>query len=47
MPENTGFFVAAYVACAVVLGGYAVSLWRRSQAVRERLLKSAESKRAR
>ena len=31
MPDNGGFMVAAYVVTAVVLGGYAVSLWRRGR----------------
>lgn len=31
MPDNAGFMVAAYVVTAVVLGGYAVSLWRRGR----------------
>ncbi len=31
MPDNGGFMVAAYVVTAVVLGSYAVSLWRRGR----------------
>lgn len=31
MPDNGGFMVAAYVVTAVVLGSYAVSLWRRGK----------------
>ena len=31
MPHNTGFMVAAYVVTAVILLGYAVTLYRRSR----------------
>lgn len=31
MPDNGGFMIAAYVVTAVVLAGYAVSLWRRGR----------------
>ncbi|HWB39978.1 MAG TPA: hypothetical protein VG500_01905 [Gemmatimonadales bacterium] len=35
-PENAGYMVAAYVVTAVILGGYAASLWVRARrAVRE------------
>jgi hypothetical protein len=30
-PDNGGYMVAAYVATAVILGGYVVVLWRRSR----------------
>lgn len=30
MPENGGYMVAAYIAAAVILVAYAVSLYRRS-----------------
>jgi hypothetical protein len=30
-PENGGYMVAAYVVTAVILAGYAVSLWRRAR----------------
>ena len=29
-PSNAGYMVVAYVITAVILGGYAVSLWRRA-----------------
>lgn len=31
MPQNAGYMIAAYVVTAVILGGYALSLWRRSR----------------
>jgi hypothetical protein len=31
MPNNAGYMVAAYIAAAVILAGYALSLWRRSR----------------
>ena len=37
MPENAGFFQAAYAAAAVIYGGYIVSLWWRGRRTRERL----------
>jgi hypothetical protein len=30
-PENGGFMIAAYVVTAAILGGYALSLWRRAR----------------
>jgi hypothetical protein len=30
-PENSGYMIAAYVVTAVILGGYAVSLWMRAR----------------
>ncbi len=30
-PDNGGYMVAAYVVTAVILVGYAVSLWRRAK----------------
>ncbi len=30
---NAGFMIAAYVVTAVILGGYAVSLWIRARKV--------------
>jgi hypothetical protein len=30
-PDNAGYMVAAYVVTAVILGGYAVGLWRRAK----------------
>ena len=29
-PVNGGYMIAAYVLVAVVLGGYAIALWRRA-----------------
>lgn len=31
VPQNAGFMVAAYVTAAVILLGYALSLYRRSR----------------
>jgi hypothetical protein len=31
MPQNAGYMVAAYVVTAVILVGYAVTLWRRGR----------------
>ncbi len=31
MPDNSGYMMAAYVVVAVVVVGYAWSLWRRSR----------------
>lgn len=31
VPSNAPYMVAAYVIVCVVLGGYAVSLWRRGR----------------
>ncbi len=31
LPQNAGYMVAAYVVTAVILVGYAVSLWTRSR----------------
>jgi hypothetical protein len=31
IPQNAGYMVAAYVVVAVVLLGYALSLWRRGR----------------
>jgi hypothetical protein len=30
-PQNAGYMIAAYIIVAVVVFGYAVSLWRRSR----------------
>ena len=30
-PDNAGYMIAAYVVAAVILAGYAVSLWRRAR----------------
>ncbi len=30
VPQNTGYMVAAYIMTAVILGGYALSLYRRT-----------------
>lgn len=37
MPETGAYYVAAYVAVALLYGGYAVSLWVRARRVRQRL----------
>ncbi len=31
MPDNYGFFIAAYVIAGVLIGGYVASLWWRSR----------------
>jgi hypothetical protein len=31
LPQNGAYMVAAYIVTAVILVGYAVSLWRRSR----------------
>jgi hypothetical protein len=31
MPQNAGYMVAAYVVTAVILMGYALTLWRRGR----------------
>ena len=36
MPENSGYFIAAYVVVAVVLGVYVLSLASRARSVRSR-----------
>lgn len=33
MPDNAGYYHAAYVAAAVIYGGYALSLWWRTRAL--------------
>ena len=37
MPDNFAYYHAAYVAVALVYGGYAASLWLRTRRVREGL----------
>jgi hypothetical protein len=37
MPDNAGYFQAAYAAAAIVYLGYAASIWWRSNKVRARL----------
>jgi hypothetical protein len=36
MPQNAGYYHAAYIIVAVVYGAYALSLWLRLRAVRRR-----------
>lgn len=31
MPNNGGYAIAAYIVAAVIVLGYAMSLWRRSK----------------
>ena len=31
LPQNAGYMVAAYVVTALILGGYALHLWRRAR----------------
>jgi hypothetical protein len=35
-PENAGYFHAAYIAAAVIYGGYIGLLWARAKALRDR-----------
>jgi hypothetical protein len=35
-PDNGGYMVAAYIVTAVILGGYAVGLWRRAKKAEKR-----------
>lgn len=36
-PDTSRYFVAAYVAAAVIYAAYALSLWRRARRVKRRL----------
>jgi hypothetical protein len=36
IPDNAAYFHAAYIAAAVIYGGYIVVLWSRARALRER-----------
>jgi hypothetical protein len=36
-PDNAGYFHAAYIAAAVIYGGYIAVLWSRARALRARL----------
>jgi hypothetical protein len=35
-PDNAAYFHAAYIAAAIIYGGYIVLLWERAQALRRR-----------
>jgi hypothetical protein len=35
-PDNAAYYHAAYVAAAVIIAGYLVSLWRRERQLRGR-----------
>jgi hypothetical protein len=35
-PDNAGYFHAAYIAAAIIYGGYVAALWARARALRER-----------
>ena len=35
-PDNAAYFHAAYIAAAVIYGGYIAVLWSRARALRER-----------
>jgi hypothetical protein len=37
MPDTSAYYHAAYLAAAVLYGGYVLSLWIRARGVRERL----------
>ena len=37
MPDTSAYYHAAYLAAAVLYGGYLLSLWIRARGVRERL----------
>ena len=36
-PDNARYFHAAYIAAAVIYGGYVAVLWARARALRERV----------
>ncbi len=36
MPQNSGYMIASYVAVAVILGGYVLSLIARARAIARR-----------
>ena len=36
MPDNAGYYHAAYVVAAVILGAYTASIWWRARRLRER-----------
>ena len=36
MPDNAGYFHAAYIAATVIYGGYIISLFVRTKRARER-----------
>lgn len=36
IPQNAGYYHAAYVIAVVLYGAYAVSLWARRRAIRRR-----------
>jgi len=40
IPDNAGYYHAAYAAAAVIFGSYLAILWRRARAVRSRLPES-------
>jgi hypothetical protein len=35
-PDNASYYHAAYIAAAVIIGGYLFSLWRRGRQLRGR-----------
>jgi hypothetical protein len=37
MPNNAGYYHAAYIAAVILYGGYAFSIWWRARGVRARL----------
>jgi hypothetical protein len=37
MPDTVAYYHAAYIAVALLYGGYAVSLWLRARSIRRRL----------
>ena len=43
-PDNAGFAIAAYVCATIVYVGYAITLWSRERALRNRIA-SLNSKR--
>jgi hypothetical protein len=36
IPDNAAYFHAAYIAAAVIYGGYIVVLWTRAKALKQR-----------
>ena len=43
MPDNAGYYHAAYALAATVYAAYGVSIWWRARRVRERMTRSSAS----
>ena len=46
MPQNAGYYHAAYIVAVTVYGLYTASLWRRRRLVRARRARMAETERS-